>query len=593
MSPLDAESGQEDQRDIVFRGVGVSNGIIYGKVFVLDRKDPAIPREQIADDAREQEIQRLHEAIEKTEADLGEMRRKIERRVGKDHAMIFDAHLLMVRDARLIAETEQRIYEENVNAEYAVMETVNAFVKVFEGIEDTYLRGRIADVKDVCRRLLQHLMGERTTHVPREGEAVIVVARDLSPSDTAQMHKEVVLGFCTDVGSRVSHTAIMARALGIPAVVGLGRLSDSLTTGDMILLDGNRGTVLVNPCEERISQFMADARRFEVLLKKLREEVELPAVTKDGHRLRIGANIELTDELKQIHRHGGEGIGLYRTEYFYMGREDLPTENEHYMAYMAAAKCAAPHPVIIRTCDLGGDKFASMMEVAQEVTDCMGWRAIRFSLQMPDMFKTQLAGILRAATVGEVKVMFPMISGIEELRRAKEVLEEVKDDLRRKGEDFKMDIDVGAMIEVPSAAITADLVAKEVDFFSIGTNDLIQYTLAVNRVNEKIAHLYDPAHPAILRLLRDVTKAAHDNGIWVGMCGEMAGDPFFCPILLGLGLDGLSMAPVVIPEIKRVVRACHYDECVDMVGHTMDMLTGSDVRKFIKRRMGEIFPDLQ
>ena len=589
----DSEQGQDKKQDLVFRGVGVSHGIIYGKAFVLDKRDLAVPKERIAKDKVEQEVRRLHEAIEKTEDELGEMRKKIEQRVGKDHAMIFDAHLLMVRDARLIAETEQRIRQEEVNAEHAVLETVNAFVKVFEGIEDSYLKGRIADVKDVCRRLLQHLLGKRSSHMPPAGDSVIVVARDLAPSDTAQMHREEVLGFCTDVGSRVSHTAIMARALGIPAVVGLGKLTETMVTGDMILLDGNRGTVLVNPSEDRVKEFMEQGRRFELVLKKLRQEVELPAVTTDGHRLRIAANIELQEELKQISQYGGEGIGLYRTEYFYLGREDLPTEDEHYHAYIAAAKKAAPHPVIIRTCDLGGDKFTSMMEVAQEVSDFMGWRAIRFSLQRLDLFRTQLAGILRAATTGEVKVMFPMVSGLGELRRAREVLEEVKDALRRKGDEFKQDIDIGVMIEVPSAALTADLLAKEVDFFSIGTNDLIQYTLAVNRVNEKIAHLYDPAHPGILRLLREVTKAAHDNGIWVGMCGEMAGDPLFCPLLLGLGLDELSMAPVVIPEIKRVIRACSFEECVELVEHAMGMLTGSDIRKFIRRQMGNVLPDLQ
>jgi phosphotransferase system enzyme I (PtsI) len=406
------------------------------------------------------------------------------------------------------------------------------------------------------------------------------------------MHKRNVTAFATDIGGRTSHTAIMAKSLEIPAVVGIEVLTKRVETGDEIIIDGTHGIVVLNPSSKTLKKYETDKDRFAAINKHLQEMKDLPCVTLDGKSIELAANIEVPEDVPSVIAHGASGIGLYRTEFFYMNRKDVPTEEEQYKAYSAVAKRIKPNSVIIRTLDIGGDKFLSQLEVPQQMNPFLGWRAIRFCLARPDIFKAQLRAILRASVHGRIKLMYPMISGVEELKQANLILEEVKKDLRKESLLFDENIEVGAMIEVPSAAITSDILAKEVDFFSIGTNDLIQYSLAVDRVNEKIAYLYEPAHPAVLRLIKMVIENAHNAGIWVGMCGEMAGDISMTLVLLGLGLDEFSASPIAIPELKKIIRAVTLRQAKEIAQESMLLSTGKDVEKYAKKKLKEIVPDL-
>ena len=448
-----------------------------------------------------------------------------------------------------------------MNVEHVFQTVAGRYAKTLSEIDDPYLRERALDIHDVTRRVIHNLMGTQARDLAGVTTPHILIAHNLAPSDTAQLNRALVLGFGTDAGSRTSHTAIMARSLNIPAIVGLHEASSQLVTGDHVLLDGYNGLLVVNPSDQTLWEYGELEIKKTVVEEKLSQLRETASTTRDGHHVILSANIELPDDMELVQQSGAEGVGLYRTEFFYLNKAELPTEEEQFAAYRQVAEAAAPHSVIIRTLDLGGDKFMSALHIPEELNPFLGWRAIRFCLERVDIFKTQLRAILRASAAGNVKIMYPMISGVEELRRANILLEECRAELRAEGLAFNEEMEVGAMIEIPSAAISADILAKEVDFFSIGTNDLIQYSIAVDRLNEHIAHLYEPTHPAIIRLIRMTVEAAHANNLWVGVCGEMAGDILLTPLLLGLGIDELSAGAGSVPRVKRAVQSLDNAAC--------------------------------
>jgi len=582
----------EIKEEKIIKGIPASPGIAIGKAFLLETEEPVVPRRQISDEELPQEISRFEEALIQTRKEIVEIQKKIAEEMGTEHAEIFNAHLLVLEDKMFLEEVISRLRKEKFTVEYILIDVIKKYIKVFSKMDDEYLKERISDIDDVGKRILRNLLGQQRQDLSKLKEKVIVVAYNLSPSDTALMHKENVLGFVTDIGGRTSHTAIMAKSLEIPAVVGLEKVSRLVKNGDLLIVNGNEGTVIINPKDETLKQYEEELLRFKEFVRRLESLRDLPAETLDGYQVKILANIESPQEIPSVLAHGAFGIGLYRTEYFYMNRKDLPSEEEQYEAYRRVAIQMAPYPVTIRTLDLGGDKFISQLEIPYEINPFMGWRAIRFCLARPDIFKTQLSAILRASVDGKLKLMYPLISGIEELRKANQILEEVKEDLRRRNIPFDENLEVGAMIEVPSAAITADILAKEVDFFSIGTNDLIQYSLAVDRVNEKIAYLYDPAHPAVLRIIKSIIDSAHRAGIWVGMCGEMAGDPLFIPLLLGLGLDEFSVSPVNVPEVKQVIRSMTITQAKEIAQECLNFSTSEDITNFLRSTLKKIVPEL-
>ncbi|MDO8524915.1 MAG: phosphoenolpyruvate--protein phosphotransferase [Candidatus Omnitrophota bacterium] len=576
----------------MIKGIPASPGISVGKAFLYGREQYTIPRRTVNDSQILSEIKRFKDALVQTKKEIQEIEKRISYEIGAEHGQIFSAHLLVIDDSMLIEEVISRLKREQLSIEYIFQDVLRRYIKVFSEMDDEYLRERISDVNDVGRRILKNLIGAKEDILSNLKEKVIVVAYDLSPSDTATMHKKNVIAFATDIGGRTSHTAIMAKSLEIPAVVGLEAATKKVESGDAIIIDGTHGTVIINPAPATIKKYEKDRVRFAEVEKHLLELKDLPCVTIDGKNIELSANIEVPEDVPSVIAHGAAGIGLYRTEYFYMNRKDIPSEEDQFKAYSAVARKIKPQPVIIRTLDIGGDKFLSQLEVPQQMNPFLGWRAIRFCLARPDIFKTQLRAILRASVYGKLKVMYPMISGLEELQQANFLLEEARKELRKEGIPFNEEMEVGAMIEVPSAAITSDILAKEVDFFSIGTNDLIQYSLAVDRVNEKIAYLYEPAHPAVLRLIRNVIESGHNAGLWVGMCGEMAGDIVMTIILLGLGMDEFSTSPIAIPEIKRIIRSVTLRQAKEIAQEALSLTTGKEVERFAKKKLIEVIPDL-
>ena len=580
------------KKEIILKGIPAAPGIIIGKTFLYGREQYTISRRAIREDQIQNEIKRFKEALLETKNEIQEIKKRISEEIGVEHGQIFSAHLLVIDDSMLIEEVVAKLKKEKLGIEYIFQDVLRRYIKVFSEMDDEYLKERISDINDVGRRILKNLIGAKEDILSSLKDRVVVVAYDLSPSDTATMHKRNVIGFATDIGGRTSHTAIMAKSLEIPAVVGLEVITKKIENGDAVIIDGTHGIVIINPSHKTLKKHELDKAKIEVFEKNLLGLKDLPCVTIDGKKVGLAANIEVPEDVHSVIAHGAEGIGLYRTEYFYMNRKDLPSEEEQFKAYSAVAKKMKPNSVVIRTLDLGGDKFLSQLDIPQQMNPFLGWRAIRFCLARPDIFKAQLRAILRASAHGKLKVMYPMISGVEELRQANTILEEVKKDLRKESIVFDEEMEVGAMIEVPSAALTSDILAKEVDFFSIGTNDLIQYSLAVDRVNEKIAYLYEPAHPAVLRLIKSVIDNGHEAGIWVGLCGEMAGDIAMTVILLGLGLDEFSTSPIAIPEIKRIIRSVTLRQAKEVAKEAIKLVTGKDVEKFAKKKLKELIPDI-
>lgn len=545
----------------VFRGIAVSAGICRGKILVLHRARHIIARRGLADHELNEEVGRFEKALVQTRQQILEIQGKVLETLGAKEADIFEAHLLMLEDRVLVDEVIRMIRDQKVNADFAFHTVAERYVTALVAANDEYLRERANDMRDLTARVLDNLLEvEDEFDLRHLAEPCILVSHDLSPSTTAQLDKKFVLGFATDIGGQTSHTAIMARSLGIPAAVGLQTISQELNSGDYALLDGYNGTVIVNPTDQTLFEYGQLAKIKASLEEKLHEIQQQPAVTLDGKFIHLSANIEDQNDIESVVAHGAEGVGLFRTEYLFINHESLPTEEEQYQSYRKVATALKPNPVIIRTLDLGGDKFASHLQLAKEVNPFLGWRAIRFCLAQPELFRAQLRAILRASAEGNVKMMYPMISGLEELNQANALLEKCRAELRTEGLPFDEKMEVGAMIEIPSAALIADVLAPRVKFFSIGSNDLIQYTLAADRTNEKVSHLYEPTHPAIIRLIKTTVDAAHRHGIWVGVCGEVAGDPVLAPLLIGLGVDELSAAPTVVAQVKYIVRRLKLNE---------------------------------
>jgi phosphotransferase system enzyme I (PtsI) len=564
-----------DNKEIRFRGAGVSPGLARAVVHVVRDDLDNVVRYHIEPSQIGNEIARFEAALVQTRVQILEMQQKIAEAIGAKDAAIFDAHLLVVEDRTLIDEVLRRLEAERCNVEWVFQEVASNYAETLSKIDDPYLRERAVDMQDVTRRIVRNLQGKAPKPVFSTAEPHILVAHNLTPSDAASMDRQLVLGIATDLGSRTSHTAIIARSLNIPAVVGLHDATEKLESGQHVLLDGYTGLLIVDPTAETLSYYGEIEIRKGQVTKELKQLRETTSTTSDGRHIVLSANIELPGDVDAVAENGAEGIGLYRTEFLFVNRDTLPSEEEQYETYRKVAEQVKPNPLIIRTFDLGGDKLAvGAVDVGDELNPFLGWRAIRFCLENIDIFKTQLRAILRASAVGNVKIMFPMISGLEELRHAKAVLDECRNEV---GEKKSGKMEVGAMIEIPSAAISADSLAREVDFFSIGTNDLIQYTIAVDRVNERIAHLYEPTHPAVLRLLKMIADAAHTNDIWVGVCGEMARDVATIPILVGLGMDELSVGATSVPRVKMAVRSLAMPECQQLVNEVLRLQTSSEI----------------
>ncbi len=577
------------KKEMILDGIGISPGIVIGKIWLIDEKRIKAVKRRITRREVEREIRRFEEAVEKSKEQLRRIKSKAFGEEKKDHQYIIDAHLMMLDDRMLIEDTIRNIKREKVNAEWALTMVVDELRKIFENIDDYYLRERGGDIGYVKDRILRNLVGNEHERISGIEEKVVVVAHDLSPADTAQMNKDNIIGFATDIGGKTSHTAIIARALEIPAVGGLEDITAKVETGDHIIVDGLSGKVVINPGRRTFKEYLDRQQRYQYVEREIYKFAKLPAVTMDGKRVHVAGNIEIMEEIPALINHGAEGVGLYRTEFLYINRNTLPSEDDHFRIYKEVLEKVAPHPVTIRTLDVGMDKFLPVIDHPAELNPALGLRSIRFCLKEKDIFKTQLRGILRASAFGKVRIMFPMISGVDEVRMAKAILDEAKSELEAKGVPFDRELKVGIMIEVPAATQIADLLAKEVDFFSIGTNDLIQYSLAIDRVNEHVAYLYEPLHPAILRTIKGVIDAAHDAGITIGMCGEMAADPANSLVLVGMGLDEMSMNAYSIPRVKKVLKNITYADAKEITEKIFTFSTADEIRRYIHVEMKKRF----
>ena len=572
----------------MIKGIAASPGIEIGKAHLIKPQQVDINIEAVIEENIDGEIKRFDEAVGLSKLQLKQIKEKAEKELGADKAEIFGAHLMILEDPVFLDEIVSKIKTESITADNATSQVVKNYIEIFNNMEDEYMKERAADIKDVGERIVKNILGVSTDSFIFS-EKVIIIAKDLTPSDTAQMDKDKVLAFATDMGGRTSHTAIMARSLEIPAVVGLVDITEKVQDGDLIVIDGNKGIVSINPDETTLKEYETLKLDYMEYRRHLKELKDLPAETGDKlRRVELSANIGTPRDVKGALENGAEGVGLYRTEFLYMDRDALPTEEEQFEAYREVIEKMAPRPIIIRTLDIGGDKKLSYLDMPEELNPFMGWRAIRMCLDRPEILKTQLRAILRASVYGNAKIMYPMVSGSEEVRRANAILNEAKQELKAEGISFDENLEVGIMVEIPSAAVTADLLAKEVDFFSIGTNDLIQYTLAVDRMNEHISHLYEPLHPAVLRLIKNVIDASHKAGKWTGMCGEMAGDISATAILLGMGLDEFSMSAPSIPQVKKIIRSLTYEEAQHIAQKALSMDKPEDIRNMVEQEMERI-----
>lgn len=585
---------EKGKREVVLQGIAASPGVAHGPAFVFRHRDLEVPAYRVAENRLQQEVHRFEQALLLTRQQIMTIRSEIAQKLSEDEAAIFDAHLLVLEDRALIDETIRETEQSGYNIDYIFQKVATRYIDAFLKIDDEYIKERVADIRDVSRRLLHNLLG-RTPHVIGSlAEPRILVCEDLSPSDAASIDRDKVLGIMTDLGGRTSHAVIVSRSLELPAVIGLHTVTQEVESGDTLLVDGYDGRVVINPAEETLYRYGKIKLKRESISRVFLESAELEPRTRDGRLVRIMANVESPAEMDPVQRSRACGIGLFRTEIFYLRESGaLPDEEEQFQAYNLVAAAMAPKPVILRTLDLGGDKMvAHSSRYPREDNPFLGFRAIRISLEQPEVFKTQLRAILRASAHGNVKVMYPMISGVDEIVQANALLQEAKDELRQRGELFDPNLPVGCMIEIPSAAYIADLLAEHCSFFSIGTNDLIQYMLAVDRVNDRIAHLYNPAHPAILRTLKHVFEAGERAGIPVSVCGEMAGDPLFAPLLIGLGASDLSAAPASIPEMKFVVRSIGFRQTRELVDSVLHCNGGPEtdglLQDFYKRNVADI-----
>lgn len=561
------------------KGLGVSPGIGIGKAFVIENKSMDIKKSSISHS--EKEILRLRNAVEQGKDQLNELYLKTLNEVGEKEAQIFKSHEMMLEDETFISEVETKIDTEKVNAEYALNEVSLYYIKMFENIEDDYLRERSEDIKDVMNRVIKILLGVKTQDYSELEKDSIIVAKDLTPSDTAQLEKGKVAAMITEMGGKTSHAAIIARIMGIPTVVGLDNITEKIKDNDIVICDGKVGKVIINPNEKQLFYYTQKKERLEEINNELKKQIGLPTISLDGFKVNLSANIGTPNDVNMVLENDAEGIGLFRSEFIFMNREKQPSEDEQFENYKEVLQKMGDKPVIIRTLDIGGDKNVPYIDIPPEMNPFLGYRAIRLCLGNVDVFRTQLKAILRASVYGNVKIMFPMISTMKELRDSKKILDKAKQELINEGVSFKDDIEIGIMIEIPSAAIISDLLAKEVDFFSIGTNDLIQYTLAVDRMNSKLSHLYSQYHPAMLRLIKGIIDNAHKAGIWVGMCGEAAGDPKLIPIFLGMGLDEFSMNSPAILNSRYLIRNLNKKEMEKVAEGTLNMETAVEVEDYL------------
>ena len=566
-------------------GIAASSGITVGRAHVHRPVELAIERREVEDAGAE--MVRLQRALDQSREQISEIHARTQDEAGEDIARIFEAHLLILQDPVLLEEVGKKTGEAHVNVEVAWTDAIEGYASLLEGMEDEVMCARAADVRDVGKRVLRNMLGISEQSLARLSSPAIIVARDLTPSDTAQMDKEMVLGFCTASGGTTSHTDIMARILGIPAVVGLGQEILEVKDGQLLIVDGAEGVVVVDPGEAVSAGYVQRQRQFEARRELAKAAAQRPAVTTDGHQVEVVANIGDVDSARIALEYGGEGVGLLRTEFLYLDRASLPGEEEQYAAYRAIADVMGRRPLVVRTLDVGGDKQLPYLDFGEERNPFLGWRAIRLCLERVDLFKTQLRAILRASHERNVKVMFPMIADVGEVRQAKKILAQVMGELDSAGIPFDPGVEVGIMIETPAAALAADILAGEVDFFSIGTNDLIQYTMACDRTNEHISYLYRPLHPVILRLVKTVVDAGHRAGRWVGMCGEMAGEGQAIPILLGLHLDEFSVNPSAIPSAKEIIRSLSLEESQRVAAAALDLKTEAEVRRYVDNALGQ------
>ncbi|MGQ9661596.1 MAG: phosphoenolpyruvate--protein phosphotransferase [Kiritimatiellia bacterium] len=583
---------RESARGIVLRGIGVSPGVVSGPVYLFTPQAVPVAERKIPPDKVDQEIVRLEDAIIATRQQIRRIQKDLESRTAVGDASLLDAHLMVLDDRVFIEEVLAEVRNEHKAADWAVRDVAGRYATVLASVEDEYLRERVADVRDVARRLILNLHGNHETTLAELARGHVVVAPDLAPSDTAGLGKGAVLGLATDLGSPTSHTAVMARALEIPTVVALREITTRVMDGDEVLIDGNKGVLIIRPTADQLREYGKVAETRRTIQEELLHLVGTPAETRDGRRITLSANVEGLEEIEAVQRYGAEGIGLFRTEYLFLLRGTMVSEDEQVAVYNEVAARLAPAPVIIRTFDLGGDKLFGGGSNYRERNPFLGCRSIRLSLQYPEEFKKQLRAILRASIHGNVKIMYPLISSSREVTLANALLEEAKQELARAGIPFQKDIQVGAMIEVPSAALTAESIARHVSFFSLGTNDLVQYTLAVDRVNERVASLYEPAHPAVLLLIRRTVEAGHTHGIWVGVCGEMAADPVLVPLLIGLGVDELSVAPSAAPVVKGMIRRIMLSQAEDLAELALQCESATEVLRHCRELVRKVAPEL-
>jgi len=574
------------------KGLGVSSGIATGKVHLLDRETISVPKRSIKEALIEREVHRLRNAIQTAVEELKHIQDTVPDEDVKKHAFIIDTHMMILQDDFFSQSVIDMIRQEKINAEWALDIVVSKFRASFEKVEDPYLRERGQDIKHIYERLVRVLVKGKTSVIDRhsvKGKSIII-AHDLSPADTIQLNLNRISGFATDVGGRTSHTSIVARALEIPAVVGVGNITSLVKNNDTIIIDGDEGIVIINPTKEVQKEYISKQLHLRSQKREFLKVARLKPETRDGFKLKVGANIELLAEMDIVEKYGALGIGLYRTEYIYLSRKDLPTETDHYHIYRKLAENKALQYITIRTLDIGGDKFVSEINVPKEINPAMGLRAIRLCIKEIPLFKAQLMGILRASAYGPLRIMIPMVSGLDEVRKAKMIIAECMEELDKKRVDYNKDIKIGIMVEIPSACMISDKLAREVDFFSIGTNDLIQYTLAIDRVNEYVSYLYQPLHPAVIRMIKRVVDNAHECRIQVALCGEMAGDPLYIPVLLGLDLDEISMNPYSIPRAKKMIRGLEHGYCKELLREIMKKDSPGEGDTLLRAEMARLFP---